>query len=84
MVCLVPHLKELYAQKGIEYEILYDSVCDLKWKAFECKELYKVWGTFVGWWTIGFFKHKRFAFGRLQFNLRTYPQDFEHNGNIYK
>lgn len=84
MISLVPHLKELYEQKGIAYEILYDSVCDLKWKIFECKELYKFWGTFVGWWTIGFFKLKRFAFGRLQFNLRTFSRDFEHNGTVYK
>lgn len=84
MVSLVPHLKNIYKQKGIDYGILYDSVSDLKWKLFECKTVYNIWGTFVGWWTIDFFRLKRFALGRLQFNLLAFSRNFEYNGTIYK
>lgn len=80
MIMLVPELERLYTERGISEEIFFDSVCDLKWKAVECKNVYGVWGIFVGWWTIGFFKLKRFAFGRLQFNLRRFERDFEFSG----
>lgn len=76
LICLAPYLKELYALKNIDLEVYHNSVCDLKWKAKECFEVYGVWGTFVGWWTIDFFKLKRFALGRLQFNLNTFSEDF--------
>lgn len=82
MISLVPHLKELYAAAGIDRRILYDSVCDLKWKAAECKAVYDVWGTSSALWTISFFKLDRFALGRLQFNLAQYPRDYEFNGVI--
>lgn len=80
MIMLVPHMHELYVERGISEEIFFDSVCDLKWKAAECKKVYGVWGIFVGWWTFGFFKLKRFAFGRLQFNLRSFERDFALSG----
>jgi len=76
MLCLVPHLRELYIEKGIDLRIFHDSVCDLIWKAKECKSVYGVWGIFVGWWTMGFFKMKRFSLGRLQFNLLRFDDDF--------
>ena len=87
LICLTPYLKELYALKNIDVEVYDNSVCDLKWKAKECFEVYGVWGTFVGWWTIDFFKLKRFALGRLQFNLNTFSRDFPEKsikkGDIY-
>lgn len=79
MVSLLPHLKKLYEQNNIDYDILYDSVCDLKWKLYECKAVYDVWGIFVGWWTIDFFKLKRFAIGRLQFNIMEFSRDMSVN-----
>lgn len=80
MICLTPHLKELYDLEGIADNIYDDTVCDLKWKAKECKDNYGVWGTFVGWWTIDFFKLKRFAIGRLQYNLKELSHDICANG----
>ena len=80
MISLTPHLKELYIKENLPEDIYDASVCDLKWKAKECKDNYGVWGMFVGWWTIGFFKLKRFAIGRLQFNMREFPHDMSANG----
>lgn len=80
MISLTPHLKELYIKENLPEDIYDASVCDLKWKARECKDNYGVWGMFVGWWTIGFFKLKRFAIGRLQFNMREFPHNMSANG----
>ena len=84
MISLTPHLKELYIKENLPEDIYDASVCDLKWKAKECKDNYGVWGMFVGWWTIGFFKLKRFAIGRLQYNMREFPNDMSANGLSYK
>lgn len=73
LIALTKHLKHLYQIEKIPDEIYDASVCDLKWKAKECKNVYGVWGIFVGWWTIGFFKLKLFAIGRLQFELGHFP-----------
>lgn len=80
MISLAPHLKELYIKENLPEDIYDASVCDLKWKARECKDNYGVWGMFVGWWTIGFFKLKRFAIGRLQFNMRKFTHGMSANG----
>ena len=84
MIMLVPHLKELYTENGISEDVLRDSVADLKWKSAECKKVYGVWGIFVGWWTIDFFKLKRFAFGRLQFNMGKFNADYNISGEAVK
>lgn len=84
MIMLVPELQRLYIKRKISEEIFFDSVSDLKWKAVECKNVYGVWGIFVGWWTIGFFNLKRFALGRLQFNLRCFEKNFYFSGIAVK
>lgn len=73
LIALTEHLKHLYQQEAIPNDIYDASVCDLKWKARECKNVYGVWGIFVSWWTIGIFKLKLFAIGRLQFELGSFP-----------
>lgn len=80
LISLTPHLRQLYMEENIPEDIYDSSVCDLKWKAKECLENYGVWGIFVGWWTIGFFQMKRFAIGRLQFNVREFMYDVSANG----
>lgn len=72
---LAPHMKELYKEKHLSGEVFSDSLKDLKWKAAECQKVYGVLGIFVGFWTVDFFKLKRFAFGRLQFNLGYFQKD---------
>ena len=80
LICLVPLLKQRYLEQHLPLEFFYDSVSDLKWKAIECKNVYGVWGIFVGWWTIGFFKCRRFGIGRLQFNKRTFQKSYDVSG----
>ncbi len=69
LIALTPRLAELYAERGYSREMYDSSVLDLKWKLFECKNLYGIWGIFVGWWTVGFFRLTLFGMGRLEFNL---------------
>lgn len=76
LICLTPILERFYTVYDINKKFYDASVLDLKWKALECKQVYGVWGTFVGWWTIGFFKLKRFGMGRLQFNLKKFSKDY--------
>lgn len=71
-ICLCRHMKELYDLAGLPEELYKTSVFDLKYKLFECKKVYDIWGSFVAGWFGGFFYLKRFAFGRLQLELETY------------
>lgn len=52
----------------------------LKWKMDECKEVYKISGTFVPAWFDRFFKVERFGLGRLQFELIPFGETYEKNG----
>ena len=65
------HLRELYKQRGIADKIWFDSMCDLKWKLWECKAVKGMWGSFVAFWFPRFFDLTRFALGRLQFETCT-------------
>ncbi len=79
-MCMTKHLKEVYAEKGIDMRIYRDSVLDLKWKLDECKAVKGICGSFVSPWFRGFFDLTRFALGRLQFEIITTWQDYEKNG----
>ncbi|MBE6998861.1 MAG: hypothetical protein E7428_01570 [Ruminococcaceae bacterium] len=70
-ICLSRHLRTLYRERGIADQIWYDSMCDLKYKLWECKAVKNIWGSFVAGWFGGFFNLTRFALGRLQFELVT-------------
>ena len=74
-ILLSEHLRELYAQNGIDPAIWRESMLDLKCKAEECKTVKGIWGTFVASWFPNFFRLKRFAFGRLQFELAKFESD---------
>jgi len=74
------HLRDLYIEQGISLQIWHDSCMDLHWKLMECKKLYGIWGSFVSWWFSGFFEMKRFAVGRLQFELIGFPWEYEEAG----
>ena len=77
---LLPKLKEIYVQKGISLEIWEDSVRDLKYKLLKCKLIHNVWGSFLRGWFAGFFQLKRFAFGKLEFELKKFHGNYEKNG----
>lgn len=84
LISLTPHLKELYDERNIDDDVYESLVFELKSKNRECYDVYGYYGTFVGWWTIGFFKLKRFGFGRLQFNKRRFDRDIESGGFSFK
>ncbi len=73
-----PALRERYAEKGIDEEIYWKSIEDLKWKLFECMDCEEVWGTFVPGWYRGFFEMTRFGLGRFQF------EETEFNAESYE
>lgn len=74
-MCFSRKAKELYLAKGVSEQIWHDSMLDLKWKLFECKEVYDIWGSFVAYWFPRFFIPDRFALGRLQFEIISYDWD---------
>ena len=80
VVLLSRRLRELYAEAGIDDEIYKNSMLDCKYKLFECKDVYDVWGTFVARWYKGFFKMYRFALGRLQFDFVPFRENYTGQG----
>ena len=67
--CLTKRLKTVYNEKNMTERNWLDCVLDLKWKLLECYNIKKIWGTFVGDWFGDWFAFKRFAFGRLQYEI---------------
>jgi hypothetical protein len=78
------HLRALYRERGISDRIWLDSMCDLKWKLWECKAVKGSWGSFVATWFPGFFNLTRFALGRLQFEIVEFDGEYEKNGKKLK
>lgn len=79
-ICLTPQLKKYYIANNISLDIYKTTVMDLKYKLEECKLVYGIKGTFVVEWYPGFFELRRFGMGRLQFQIRKMPQDYEKDG----
>jgi len=69
VICLTKQLKVYYEAEKINEQIWYTSMCDLKFKLLECKDVYDIWGTFVAGWFDRFFNVTRFGINRLQFEL---------------
>ena len=78
------HLRALYRERGISDRIWFDSMCDLKWKLWECKAVKGSWGSFVAGWFPGFFNLTRFALGRLQFEIVEFDGEYEKDGKKLK
>ena len=62
----------LYKEKGIDEQIYWDSMMDIKYKFKECVECKDLYGIFVGGWYTGFYQMNRFALGRFQFENSTF------------
>ncbi len=62
-----------YHERGIAEDIFWDSNRDLTWKCRECLECFGIPGTSVGDWHADFYRLRRFALGRLQYEHRPYP-----------
>lgn len=75
-ICLSKQSKEYYKDADLSEEIWFTTMCDLKYKMIECKEVYKICGTFVAPWFERFFKLERFGFGKLQFELIPFGMEY--------
>lgn len=75
LILMSRHLRELYRKAGIDDEIFYGSLCDLKWKLNECLRMHGVAGTFVAHWHVRFFRMTIFALGRLQFEIKKFGKE---------
>ncbi len=62
-------LHAAYKQKGIAEDIFFATMQDLKYKLFECKNNYGVWGTFVPDWYMSIFNLECFKIGRLEYQM---------------
>ena len=80
-ICMTPGLERRYAEQGLDRQIYHNSILDLRYKLEECKAVYGVVGSFVPGWFAGFFKLKRFALGRLQFETVDFDGTYEKDGN---
>lgn len=79
-ICLSKKLKELYTKSGISESIWFDSMCDLKYKLYECRDIYGINGSFVASWFAGFFRLNRFALGRFQFEIGKFRHHYKKDG----
>lgn len=68
-------LEQKYYDAGIDHVIYLDSMNDLKCKLMECKKVFDLWGTFVGFWFPWFFEMKRFALGRFQYERVPFSRE---------
>lgn len=75
-ICLSKKSKEYYKEAGLSDEIWFTTMSDLKYKMVECKEVYKICGTFVAPWFDRFFKLERFGFGKLQFEFIPFGMEY--------
>jgi len=64
--------REDYKSQGVSEEVFWDTFCDLRYKAVECKENYGVWGTFVAFWYPIFYSCDIVKLGRLEYENRAY------------
>ena len=81
-ICLTKKLKKEYEKRGLDMQIYWDTVADLKYKTEECKLVKGMVGSFVAPWFFKFFDMTRFALGRLQFQIVEFSREYEKNGVI--
>jgi len=71
----MPFLLEKYREKSVSEEIFINSMKDLKYKLDEAYRVYGVFGVEPITWYERFLDMRRFAFGRLQFNIDEFELD---------
>lgn len=69
LMCARP-LKYIFSSKGINDEIYYDTLQDLKYKLDECIKMYGVPGTFVPWWYRAVYTRPVVKLGRLEYEIK--------------
>lgn len=68
-------MKKLYLEKGLDEEIYWNSLSDLKYKLIECKNLHGYYGTFAKNWFPRFLRVEGVALGRLQYECKPFKLD---------
>lgn len=68
-------LHESYQKRGINDEIFYNTVDDVRCKLNECMAVYGMHGCFVREWLLSFYKMQRFGLGRLCFELGVWQDE---------
>lgn len=86
LLCCWDILKVRYEEQKLPAALYDDALVDMRCKLLECRDVFGVHGIFVGFWYNRFFDMTRFALGRLQFELETYPyeEEYEENGVCVK
>ena len=69
-------LKDRYKEAGIAENIYWDTMADIKYKLTECINCEEVPGIFVPDWYNGFHDMTRFAYGRFQYEMREFDEEF--------
>ena len=82
LICLARRAEREYEMRGIEKRVFLNTFMDLKYKLEECKLVRGTVGTFVFWWFGRFYNLTRFAFGRLQFEIVDFGDNYERDGRI--
>lgn len=81
-ICMARILLRYYEEAGHTREMWFTMMSDLKYKLMECKSVYDIWGCIAQTWYSTIFKMRRFAFGKLQFDLGTFGADYEKDGIV--
>lgn len=66
-------LIDKYRRVGYSDLLFDETMADLRFKLFECKEVFNTWGTFVTPWFKGFYLLERFKLGRMQYERIEFP-----------
>ena len=75
-MCFSRRLREIYRENGLPDSMWRQSMLDLKCKMMVCKSVKNIWGMFVAWWYVGWFRLERFGMGRMQFELLDFTFDY--------
>lgn len=75
LLSLTQELKYQYTLLGINEDVYWQTMDDLRCKLLECIECKGMPGTFVASWFDGFFRLDRVAYGRFQYEVNTFDKD---------
>ncbi len=73
-----------YLRANLSEELFWNTIIDLKYKLYECKNVHGVWGNFVmGWYNI-FFSLDIFKLGRLEFERNKLEKHYSYGDYEFK
>lgn len=75
MLYAAEFLLEMYKENNISENIFWNTMVELRCKLNECYAVYKIWGTFVGYWLADIFRMKLFGLGRLTYERTLFEYE---------